>query len=145
MEPDVMRPQPVPDHFTGPFFDGAARGELLIQRCASCREWLAPGRPRCTECFGNDVQWVTASGRATLYSYAVVHQVLHPGLAGEVPYNVAQVDLVEGVRLPSRVVGVDPASLQIGMALVVAFEQWGPQTWLPVFTSDQFDSPGKRS
>ena len=74
-----------------------------------------------------------SSGDGTLYSFTLVHQLVHPGFAGEVPYNVAMVDLDEGVRIHSTVVGVANEDLRIGMRLHVAFVPATDDISVPVF------------
>ena len=134
MPPDAtvesLRPVPVPDEGSAPFFAGAARGELMLQRCRSCGAFMWPVKPRCVECFSGDVEWARASGRAELYSFAVVHQ-RYPGF--EEPYVVATVETPEGVRFNTSVVGVDPGELEIGMPLEVVFEPVSDDVSVPKF------------
>jgi uncharacterized protein len=124
------RPVPVPDEASAPFFAGAARGELMLQRCGSCRTFMWPVKPRCVECFSGEVEWAPASGRATLYSFAVVHQ-RYPGF--DEPYVVATVETPEGVRFNTSIAGADPGDLEIGMALEVVFESVADDVVVPKF------------
>jgi uncharacterized OB-fold protein len=124
------RPVPVPDEASAPFFDGAARGELMLQRCGACGAFMWPVKPRCVECFSADVAWSPASGRAELYSFAVVHQ-RYPGF--EEPYVLATVETAEGVRFNTSVVGVDAGELEIGMPLEVVFEPVSEDVVVPRF------------
>jgi len=73
-----------------------------------------------------------ASGDATVYSFTVNHHRFNPSVP--VPYVVALVELVEqeGLRLPTNIVGCEPADVRIGMAVHVAFEDHGA-VWVPVF------------
>jgi hypothetical protein len=127
------KPVPQPDELSGPFFAGAGRGELLIMRCPACGAYLAPASRLCTECLSEGLEWVAASGRGTLYTYAVMHQRYHPGFFEELPYNLAVVELEEGPRLNSNVVGVANEDLRVGMALVVTFAAAGEGVSLPKF------------
>src|SRR5215210_2721645 len=92
---ESARPVPVPDEASAPFYEGAARGELMLQRCGSCGAFMWPVKPRCVECFSGEIAWERASGHAALYSFAVVHQ-RYPGF--EEPYVLATVETAEGVR-----------------------------------------------
>jgi uncharacterized OB-fold protein len=131
---DVPRkPIPQPDAVSRPFFEGAQRGELLIQRCTACGAHLAPGSRACTECLSEALAWVLASGRATLFTYAVMHQRYHPGFADELPYNLAVVELEEGPRLNTNIVDVANDELRVGMPLVVTFVEAGDGIVLPKF------------
>jgi len=109
-------PEPTPE--TQPFWDGCARGELMLQRCLDCGKPYFYPRPICPACGSVNVEWFTASGQATLYSYAI-----------------AVVELAEGPRMMTNIVGVPntPEDLVLDMALQVTFEQRGDIS-LPVFT-----------
>jgi len=126
-------PIPVPDEASKPFFEGAAAGRLMLMRCAGCGTYRYPSRDRCDVCWSTETEWVEASGRATLHSWAIFHQVYHPAFAERVPYNVAVVELDEGPRITTNVVGVDNAALHAGMPLEVAFETVADGVALPKF------------
>ena len=113
------KPIPIPDAHSQPFFDGLLRGELVLQHCGACGTWMWPVRFRCIECFSDELRWEPSSGNGTVYSFARVHQVFHPGFAGEVPYNVAMIDLDEGVRVIANVVGIADDELAIGQRVAV--------------------------
>src|SRR3954447_5608159 len=129
----AMKPVPVPDESSAPFFNGAREGKLLLQHCSGCDRWSFPVRERCPHCFAARLEWRQASGRGTLYTFTVMHQVMNPGFASAAPYNVAQVDLEEGVRMTSNVVGVSNDQLRIGMPLEAIFEVVGDNIRLPKF------------
>ena len=75
--------------------------------------------------FSRNTTWVKASGKATLYTYAIVHRPFHPGFVGDLPFVTAMVELEEGPIMPTNIVMDDPTpeKLQIGMALEVVFEE----------------------
>ena len=117
-----QKPVPIPDEASQPFYDGARDHRLMIQQCATCGVVIWPVKSRCDNCMQPTVNWVQASGKATLYSFALMHQVYHPGFASAVPYIIAQVDLEEGLRILTNIVGCASSDLQIGMPLEVTFE-----------------------
>ena len=131
------KPVPVPTPETRPYWDGCAAGELRIQRCVDCREPYFYPRDICPACGSGSVEWFTASGRATLYSYIINHRPA-PGFEDEAPYAIAVVQLAEGPRMMTSIRGVPatPEALVLDMPLRVAFEQRG-DIWLPVFAPDQ--------
>ena len=133
MSQSVSKPIPIPDEITAPFYDGARAGRLMLQHCTACDRWSFPVRERCPHCFANKLEWRAASGRGTLYTFAIMHQVMNPGFAGAVPYNVSQIDLEEGVRMISNVVGVANDALKIGMKLEAVFEDVGDGVSVPKF------------
>jgi uncharacterized OB-fold protein len=124
---------PVPDVETQEFWDAAARGRLLLKRCGACGRAHFYPRPFCPHCWSSQVTWEQASGRARLYTYSVVHENDLPPFRDQVPYVAAIVELEEGPRMMTRVVGVEPAALKVGMELEVAFEPIGEGFSVPVF------------
>lgn len=129
----AAKPVPVPDEISAPFFEGARAGRLMLQHCGACGRWSFPVRERCPHCLAAALEWRAASGRGTLYTFAIMHQVMNPGFAGDVPYNVAQVDLAEGVRMVANVTGVANDRLRVGMALEAVFETVGDGVSIPKF------------
>ena len=129
----ASKPVPIPDTVSAPFFDGARDGRLMLQHCANCGGWSFPVRERCPHCFAGNLGWRAASGRGTLYTFAIMHQVMNPGFVASVPYNVSQIDLEEGVRMISNIVGVANDALRIGMKLEVFFEDAGDDVRIPKF------------
>ena len=122
--PSVPRPVPVPDEASQPFFDAAAQGKLLIKYCPACNRYLAPAADLCDSCFGTDLEWKEASGKGTVYSFIINHQVTHPGFANVVPYNVIVVELAEGPRLNGNYLGPND-EIEVDMPVQVTFEQIG--------------------
>lgn len=113
---DARRPYPEADGETGPFWDGIAEGRLRIQRCGACGRHVLYPRSVCPFCTTGGLEWVDASGRGTVHSFTVVH-LAAPGFEGEAPYAVVLVDLAEGPRLMTRLLGVDAHDVRIGMAV----------------------------
>lgn len=124
-------PLPEPNEVSRPFFEGARRHVLMIQRCTRCGAYQLPGRYACDECLSGELEWVEASGRGTVFSFVVVHQRYHP--AFEPPYNVASVELEEGPRLVSSIVGVENSDIRVGMRVEAEFESASEEISLPRF------------
>ncbi|MEV4439791.1 OB-fold domain-containing protein [Streptomyces sp. NPDC049577] len=118
---------PEVDDFTRPYWDAAGRGRLLIRRCRAGGCGKAHHYPRefCPHCWSTDVVWEEAGGRATLYTWSVVHRNDLPPFDGRLPYVAAVVDLAEGPRMMTEVVDCGEESLRIGMELAVAFRSGG--------------------
>jgi uncharacterized OB-fold protein len=125
-------PEPTPE--TQPFWDGCARGQLLLQRCRECGKPYFYPRPICPSCGSTDVEWFEASGRATLYSYVINHRPAR-GFENDGPYAIAVVELAEGPRMMTNITGIPntPEDLVLDMELQVTFEQRGDVA-IPLFT-----------
>ncbi|WP_406476535.1 Zn-ribbon domain-containing OB-fold protein [Streptomyces sp. NBC_01615] len=124
---------PEADAFTRPYWDAAAEGRLLLRHCAACDRAHHYPREFCPHCWSEDgVSWRSASGRATLYTWSVVHRNDLPPFGQRVPYVAAVVDLEEGPRMMTEVVeceGVEGGAggaLRIGMELEVTFRAGVP-------------------
>jgi hypothetical protein len=125
-----QRPLPAPDAFERPFFEAAARGELLYQRCPKCGFAQFYPRPVCTAC-GADPEWATASGRGVVHTWTVVRQNAMPPFEDELPYVVAMVELPEGVRMLTNVTGCAVDEVQVGLALEAYAVEFAPGLALP--------------
>ncbi len=113
------------------FWDGVDAGELRIQRCAGCGELHHPPRPMCHACHSVEWDWVVSSGRGTVHSFVVYHRPIVPPF--EAPYVVAVVELEEGTRLVTNVVGVPPGEVHIDMPVECHFDEVEEGFVLPQF------------
>jgi uncharacterized protein len=134
------KPVPVPDAASAPFFDGALQGKLMVLRCSECATFMSPIagigaalRPCCVTCFSGELAWALSTGKATLYSFVLMHQLYDEAFAAELPYNIAVVETEEGVRLTSQVVDCPNDALEIGMPLEVVFERMSDEVAVPKF------------
>lgn len=128
-----QRPLPVLENDNRPFWEGARAGELRMQRCNGCGHIRYPINHLCPACLSEDYEWHRLSGRGKVFSTIVFHQVYHAAFADQVPYNVSLIQLEEGPRLFSNVVGVPPSSVRVGDAVEVVFETLTPDVTLPRF------------
>ena len=133
-EHEWTRPLPAPDPVSTPYWEAAARGELLIQRCPACGNRQHYPRAVCTTC-GETPEWEQASGRGTIYTFTVIRQNYARPFRDELPYVVAMVDLEEGPRLMGNVTGCEVDDVHIGMPVEmhteVAAEGIGVPFWRP--------------
>jgi uncharacterized OB-fold protein len=119
-----QKPIPVADEASEPFFNGAMEGRLMIMKCSDCGTARVPSRSHCDECLSDAFEWVQASGRGTVHTFAVMHQKYHPAFFDELPYNLAVVELEEGPRLSTNLVGVKNEEIRVGMPVIVDFERY---------------------
>lgn len=125
------RPRPARTQDNAFFWEGVEAGELRIQRCAGCEALRHPPAPMCPDCHSLDFDHVVASGRGEIYSYAVAH---HPPIPPfDYPNAIVLVELEEGTRLVSNLVGVDPDALRIGEPVQVEFTRVDEELVLPLF------------
>ena len=127
---DYQKPLPIPSLESRPFWDACRRGELVIQRCDQCSAFVFPPRPLCDVCLGTSLSWTRSTGRGRVFSYVVYHRVYHQAFAPEIPYVVAIVELDEGVRLLSNIVGCPPEQVRCELPVEVVFERVTDDTTL---------------
>jgi hypothetical protein len=121
---------------TRPFWDAASDGKLLIRSCNGCSRAHAYPRTFCPYCWSEDVVWVEACGRATLYTWSVVYRNDLPPFGDQVPYAAAVVDLAEGPRMMTQVVDVPFEELAVDLPLVVTFRSLSDDIVAPYFTRE---------
>ena len=128
------RPIPKPTPETQEYWDGARRGELRIQRCRSCGKAYFFPRPFCPNCSSKDVEWFTATGKGKLYSYVISHRPAY-GFDDFTPYVIAVVELDEGPRLMTNIIGVEarPENLPVDLPVEVTWEQLDDEISVPLF------------
>ncbi|MFE7778336.1 bifunctional MaoC family dehydratase N-terminal/OB-fold nucleic acid binding domain-containing protein [Streptomyces sp. NPDC057445] len=127
------RPRPVINRDNAGFWDGVARHQLLIQRCGACGTLRFPWLPGCGGCGSAEWDTVEAGGEGTVHSYVVMHHPPFP--AFDPPYAVGLIELAEGVRMVSNVVGVPYDKVRIGMPVRLEFQRVDEDLELPVFRS----------
>ncbi|MCH5672702.1 bifunctional MaoC family dehydratase N-terminal/OB-fold nucleic acid binding domain-containing protein [Streptomyces gilvus] len=130
-QPPARRPRPVVNRDNAGFWEGVGRHRLLIQRCAACGTIRFPWLPGCNACGGPDWDTVEASGEGRVYSYVVMHHPPFP--AFDPPYAVALIELAEGVRMISNVIGVPCDKVRIGLPVHLEFQSYDDELVLPVF------------
>ena len=126
-------PLPRPSPISKPYWEAGRRHELSVQQCTACKHHVFYPRLNCTNCGGQQLVWVTASGRGTVYTYTVARRPTHPAFAARTPYVIAIVELEEGPRMTTNIVDCNPDSVKIGMAVEAAFEDVSPEVTLVVF------------
>ncbi len=126
-----LRPTPVKQDFSQPFWDGAAQGKFLLQYCPESGQYQFYPRPLSVQTGKRNLEWREVSGRGTVYSHTVTYR--SPIAAkGIQPYIVVLVDLAEGVRVMSNLVGCAPDAVKIGMAVKLAWVKAGEDNF-PAF------------
>ena len=116
------RYEPEPSEVAAPFWDATRGHRLILQWCVACEQPVFFPRAICPRCLGSDLEWRPASGLGTVYAVTIEHRPQNPAMAAMAPYAVALVDLDEGVRMLSNVIGVPPESITVGQRVTVAWE-----------------------
>ena len=107
----------------------------MLQQCQSCQRTLFYPRTHCDGCQGETLVWKRASGAGTVASFTVVRRAVSSDF--EAPYVIALIDLDEGPRMMSHIIGIDPEAIVVGMSVTVDFAAWTEDITLPVFRPAQ--------
>lgn len=129
----IEKPLPRPTEDSAPFWAAAHTGELHMQRCCNCSHVRFPPSVVCARCLSGKAEWIALSGRGTVFSWIVVHQSQHPAFNSDTPYNVAIVELEEGPRLHTRIVGCSNEEIFINMPVEVVFDRVNDEVSLVTF------------
>jgi len=135
------------DAWTAPFWEGAARRELLLPRCHDCGTYRMPPTPFCPNCHSQALDWVRHEGRAELYSYTIVDRAIVEGMEASLPYVPAIVAFPEaqGVRLITNMVDCPIGALRVDAAVELVWLEPMPGVVLPAFTlPSDFNPAGER-
>lgn len=129
------KPSPIPTATSEPYWNAAHEGQLTLQFCPTCEEFVFYPRPLCGKCNKNSLEWRPISGRGVVYTYSVVHRAPSAEFREDIPYVVGLVDLDEGVRMMTSIL-TDPDQVSIGSRVVVDFDARDSAT-VPVFRLEQ--------
>ncbi|MCA8928606.1 MAG: Zn-ribbon domain-containing OB-fold protein [Alphaproteobacteria bacterium] len=127
------KPLPQPSIDSQPFWEGLKDRRILLQTCRNCGKKRHYPRPVCDACYSMESDWTEASGRGTLYSWTETHHPFHIGFKAEVPYILVTVDLEEGVRMQSQLVGAKLDDLKLGLPVEAVFADAADGFVLPYF------------
>ncbi len=123
------------DASTEPFWQAAKERRLVAPKCSDCGRFRLPPTPFCPECQSTSMDWIELSGRATVYSFAVVHKF--PGQPDLILVPaVVELPDAPGTRLVTNIIDIAPEEVRIGMNLTVDFHPISDGWQLPVFRVD---------
>lgn len=115
-------PMPASNADSAPYWQAAREGKLVLQQCAACGLKRFLPRHLCPTCWSDQTQWVEACGRGTVHAVTIVRRAPSQAFREKVPYVVALVDLDEGPRMLTNIVGPNAEQARIGQPVEVTFE-----------------------
>lgn len=125
------RPKPLIDNDSRIFWEGVQNHTLKLQKCDHCKKYIFYPRFLCPHCFSEHLTWEETSGQGKIHSYTVVHKA-PPPFQEDVPYVIGIIDLEEGVRMMSRIIG-DRDQIAIDKPVSVVYEKTDDEVTLPYF------------
>ena len=128
-----QKPIPVMQPWTKDFWKATKQGKLMIQYCHDCDSKIFFPKKICPECWSENLDWIESTGRAKIYTFTVMKDMVEPKFMGDLPYVLAMVDLEDGIRMTTRIVNCEPENVSIDLDVEVVFEDVSPECSLPVF------------
>lgn len=130
---EYKKPIPKPTQWSQPFWEGCKKHKLLIQKCQDCQKLIFYPKKFCPKCLSSNIEWMEASGKGKVYSYMVVYSYQPTEFEEDLPYVVAIVQLEEGVKMMSNIVGCSPEEVKCDMEVKVFFKKVTEEITLPNF------------
>jgi len=130
---DYKKPLPAITTLNEPYWHGLRRRELKMPKCNDCGKIWYPPSPFCPSCWSRSFTWQQLSGRGRVNSWVVFHQAYFSSYKDDIPYNVAEVELEEGPRLLTNLVGVANEDIAIGMPVEIVYDDVTDEVTLAKF------------
>mgnify|MGYP006280113507 FL=1 len=129
--PAKPKPRPAPESL--PYWQAAKEHRLALPRCEDCEKFWHPPSRTCPHCLSANFSFKDVSGRGKVFSFVTFHRVYRPAFAEEVPYVVALVELEEGPRLLTNILGVSHEDVRCEMPVEVVFDDYDEDISIPKF------------
>jgi uncharacterized OB-fold protein len=121
-ETQYQKPLPPISSLNQPYWDGLKNREFKLQRCDACSKVWYPPSPLCPACWSRNFTWTRLSGQGRVNSWVIFHQSYFRGYDHDVPYNVAEVELDEGPRVLTNLVGIKNEEIRAGMPVEIVYD-----------------------
>jgi uncharacterized protein len=132
---NISLPSPTITPVSQPFWEGIRAGQLRLQQCDKCEQWIFYPREHCPHCFHHSLTWKKSSGRGRLKTWSVIHRAGHPAWQKHTPYVVGVVSLEEGPSLLTHLL-IEEAALTYNMDVEMDISEIGPHP-LPFFKKQE--------
>ena len=131
----VVRPVPVPNELSKPFWDAAKQGVLALQRCQSCGHFQQPPYPTCVNCMSIDLKFESVAGKGAIYAYTIMYHTGDKRFAPAVPYAsiIVELDDAPGALLVGNLLEAPYTEAKVGRRVEVVFQPLNDDITLPQF------------
>lgn len=133
MEPPATRPLPDTRGIGKRYWQGGREEILYLPLCRVCRESFWYPRTHCPSCGSDQLSWIESSGEGVVHTFTVVRRATDPYFKGKEPYVVAVIELSEGPRVITNIVGCETSEVHVDMPVTVTFEDAGEDLSIPLF------------
>jgi uncharacterized protein len=126
-------PAPDSDPTNQPYWDAAREGRFVLPKCATCHHVMAPPVANCSVCLGRTFEWITSSGRGSVYSFIEYFRAYMPQYEGKIPYVVAVIALDEGPRMIAGIVRSSDQGIHVDARVSLVFQERDGGARVPMF------------
>ena len=133
MSETIRKPKPRPAPESLPYWQAAREHRLALPKCESCEHFWFPPSRTCPHCLSTQFSFQNVSGKGKIFSFVTFHRVYRPAFEGDVPYVVALVELDEGPRLLTNIMGVSHEEVKCEMRVEVVFDNYDADISIPKF------------
>jgi uncharacterized OB-fold protein len=129
----VPKPKPRPAPESLPYWQAAREHRLALPKCEDCQKFWFPPSRTCPHCLSANFSFQNVSGKGKIFSFVTFHRVYRPAFSNDVPYVVALIELDEGPRLLSNIMGVTHDQVKCEMRVEVVFDDYDEDISIPKF------------
>jgi uncharacterized OB-fold protein len=126
--------EPAESSLSRPYWEATRDERLVLPWCTDCERFFWYPRVVYPSCLGEEIEWREAAGTGEVHAVSVMHKTGMGRDPADGPYAVAVVELAEGVRMLTNIVGVEPGAVTVGTAVRVAWHDLSDGRKLPMFT-----------
>jgi uncharacterized OB-fold protein len=129
----IPKPKPRPAPESLPYWQAAREHRLALPKCEDCQKFWFPPSRTCPHCLSTNFSFQNVSGKGKIFSFVTFHRVYRPAFTNDVPYVVALIELDEGPRLLSNIMGVTHDQVKCEMRVEVVFDDYDEDISIPKF------------
>jgi len=129
----IPKPKPRPAPESLPYWQAAREHRLALPKCEDCQKFWFPPSRTCPHCLSANFSFQNVSGKGKIFSFVTFHRVYRPAFTNDVPYVVALIELDEGPRLLSNIMGVTHDQVKCEMRVEVVFDDYDEDISIPKF------------
>lgn len=133
MSDKIQKPKPRPAPESLPYWQAAKEHRLALPKCDACEKFWFPPSRTCPHCLSTQFSFQTVSGKGKVFSFVTFHRVYRPAFAEDVPYVVALIELDEGPRLLSNILGISHEDVTCDMRVEAIFDDYDEEMSIPKF------------
>ena len=129
----IPKPKPRPAPESLPYWQAAREHRLALPKCEDCQKFWFPPSRTCPHCLSTNFSFQNVSGKGKIFSFVTFHRVYRPAFSNDVPYVVALIELDEGPRLLSNIMGVTHDQVKCELRVEVVFVDYDEDISIPKF------------